>query len=36
MTAKKKKRLWSESIGPRGNRIRLCEEVKGGNLYYEM
>lgn len=36
MTAtKKKKKNWSMSIGPRGNRIYLFENGKGGVLYYE-
>lgn len=38
MTAKKKKRkkYWSKSVGPIGCRLRLYEETRGGNIYYEM
>lgn len=35
MTATKKKKNWSESVGPRGNRIRVFEDGKDGFLYYE-
>ena len=34
-TKAKKKKNWAMSIGPRGNRIRIFEEGKGGVLYYE-
>ena len=33
--AKTEEKLWAESVGPRGNRIRVFEEVRGGNIYYE-
>ena len=33
---RKPKKFWSKSIGEVGNRIRLYEEVVGGNIYFEI
>ena len=35
-TTKKRKKYWSKSVGPIGNRIRLYEETQDGNIYYEI
>src|SRR4051812_34930609 len=36
MTTRRKKKAWSESVGPYGHRIRVYEDPNSGIMYAEM